>query len=250
MKHIFFSFLLFFTLASPALASFTPTTIEIVDDIVNIADVTYPDCYEVYLPETIEAQNYFDGSEQCVDSSYNGQTWADVVGDADGDSFDGTYHLVLVNDAIGGNMALAACYLLTYEQCLEDASYQGVTINVVFGVVEPPAASGGFSGMLDEGETAYSNVTGESMGASVSWAGDNFIKPFIGSGLHVLFTLRHWIMALLVIYFLVFVVFSKRGMWVDRGVVVGYAFDKVDHPFKKDPVNAMKTQAERKKLLK
>jgi hypothetical protein len=42
-------------------------------------------------------------------------------------------------------------------------------------------------------------TTGFEMGDVVTWAGDNLIKLFIGSGLAVLYSLRGWIVALVII---------------------------------------------------
>jgi hypothetical protein len=42
-------------------------------------------------------------------------------------------------------------------------------------------------------------TTGFDVGDVVTWAGDNLIKLFIGSGLAVLYELRGWIVALVII---------------------------------------------------
>ncbi len=63
----------------------------------------------------------------------------------------------------------------------------------------PPEPSGPFSGIIDIGERAYASTTGESLGASVAWAGDNFTKPFLGSAFALIYYLRWWIVALLII---------------------------------------------------
>lgn len=47
--------------------------------------------------------------------------------------------------------------------------------------------------------TGFASTTGFSISSVVDWAGDNLIKLFIGSGLSVLYELRYWIVALVII---------------------------------------------------
>lgn len=58
---------------------------------------------------------------------------------------------------------------------------------------------GAFITMVSEGDTVMTTVTGENMGAGVSWVGENFIKLFIGSGLALLSSMIGWIVALVII---------------------------------------------------
>jgi hypothetical protein len=66
------------------------------------------------------------------------------------------------------------------------------------------APTNGFIGILNSGETVFQNTTGATMGATVAWAGDSFIKIILGSGLAVLLALRYWIVALIIISLVVY----------------------------------------------
>lgn len=53
--------------------------------------------------------------------------------------------------------------------------------------------------LITTAESGFSSTTGMSVSSVVTWAGDNLIKLFIGSGLSVLYELRYWIVALVII---------------------------------------------------
>ena len=53
--------------------------------------------------------------------------------------------------------------------------------------------------MLSSATSTFMTTTGFDVGDVVTWAGDNLIKLFIGSGLAVLYELRGWIVALVMI---------------------------------------------------
>jgi hypothetical protein len=53
--------------------------------------------------------------------------------------------------------------------------------------------------LITTAESGFSSTTGFSVASVVTWAGDNLIKLFIGSGLSVLYELRYWIVALVII---------------------------------------------------
>ena len=61
-----------------------------------------------------------------------------------------------------------------------------------------------FTKMVNNAETGFASTTGFSVASAVGWSGDNIIMLFIGSGLSVLYELRYWIMALVIIYLVVF----------------------------------------------
>jgi hypothetical protein len=54
-------------------------------------------------------------------------------------------------------------------------------------------------GLITTAESGFSSTTGFSVSDVVTWSGDNLIKLFIGSGLSVLYELRYWIVALVII---------------------------------------------------
>jgi len=53
--------------------------------------------------------------------------------------------------------------------------------------------------LIGNATSTFLSTTGFDVSAVVTWAGDNLIKLFIGSGLAVLYELRGWIVALVVI---------------------------------------------------
>jgi hypothetical protein len=72
----------------------------------------------------------------------------------------------------------------------------------------PP--TNGMDTLITTASTGFSTTTGFSISDVVTWAGDNLIKLFIGSGLSVLYNLRYWIVALIVIGAIVY--FAYRAM--------------------------------------
>ncbi len=58
--------------------------------------------------------------------------------------------------------------------------------------------------LITTASTGFASTTGFSVGSVVTWAGDNLIKLFIGSGLAVLYELRYWIVALVIIAAIVY----------------------------------------------
>jgi hypothetical protein len=53
--------------------------------------------------------------------------------------------------------------------------------------------------LISTAETGFASTTGFSVGDVVTWSGTNLIELFIGSGLSVLYELRYWIVALVII---------------------------------------------------
>ena len=53
--------------------------------------------------------------------------------------------------------------------------------------------------LISASEAGFASTTGFSVSSVVDWAGDNLIKVFLGSGLAVLYNLRYWIVALVII---------------------------------------------------
>jgi len=64
--------------------------------------------------------------------------------------------------------------------------------------------------LISDASANFATTTGFSIADVVTWSGDNLIKLFIGSGLAVLYGLRYWIVALIVIGAIVY--FAYRGM--------------------------------------
>lgn len=53
--------------------------------------------------------------------------------------------------------------------------------------------------LVTDASTGFATTTGFSIASVVDWVGDNLITLFIGSGLSVLYNLRYWIVALVII---------------------------------------------------
>ena len=53
--------------------------------------------------------------------------------------------------------------------------------------------------LITSASSGFASTTGFQISDVVTWAGDNLIKLFIGSGLSVLYNLRYWIVALVII---------------------------------------------------
>jgi len=53
--------------------------------------------------------------------------------------------------------------------------------------------------LITTASSGFATTTGFSVASVVTWTGDNLIKLFIGSGLAVLYELRYWIVALVII---------------------------------------------------
>ncbi len=58
--------------------------------------------------------------------------------------------------------------------------------------------------LITEASAGFASTTGFEISDVVVWAGDNLIKLFIGSGLSLLYNLRYWIVALVIISAIVY----------------------------------------------
>lgn len=58
--------------------------------------------------------------------------------------------------------------------------------------------------LISSSTAAFETTTGFGVADVVTWTGDNLIKVFIGSGLAVLYELRYWIVALVIIAAIVY----------------------------------------------
>lgn len=67
-----------------------------------------------------------------------------------------------------------------------------------------PAHAAGLDDLIDDANTGFNTTTGFDIADVVTWSGDNLIKLFIGSGLAVLYNLRYWIVALVIISAIVY----------------------------------------------
>jgi hypothetical protein len=63
--------------------------------------------------------------------------------------------------------------------------------------------------LITNAQAGFASTTGFSMDSVVTWAGDNLIKLWLGSGFALLYSLRYWIAALIVVTAIVF--FSYRA---------------------------------------
>jgi hypothetical protein len=67
--------------------------------------------------------------------------------------------------------------------------------------------------LISSSSAGFLATTGFSVGDVVTWAGDNLIKLFIGSGLSVLYNLRYWIVALVIISAIVYFAYRAFGFF-------------------------------------
>jgi len=62
-------------------------------------------------------------------------------------------------------------------------------------------------------EAAFASTTGFAMSDLVTWTGTNLLQLFIGSGVALLYELRYWIVALIVIGGIVYFGFRAFGFF-------------------------------------
>jgi hypothetical protein len=63
----------------------------------------------------------------------------------------------------------------------------------------PPPPPSGIAGEITAAEAGFSSTTGFDIIGLINWSGTNLVALFVGSGLALLYELRFWIVALLVI---------------------------------------------------
>lgn len=73
------------------------------------------------------------------------------------------------------------------------------------------AFAAGPQDLIDTAEAGFASTTGFSVADTVTWSADNLIKVFIGSGLALLYELRYWILALVIIAAVIYFAFRA---WV------------------------------------
>lgn len=64
--------------------------------------------------------------------------------------------------------------------------------------------------LVSTASAGFASTTGFSIASVVTWAGDNLIKLFLGSMIAVLYELRYWIVALIVIGLVIY--FAYRAL--------------------------------------
>lgn len=111
----------------------------------------------------------------------------------------GTGHVIFMEDY--GSQGAFCGSGQTYDICL--ALGTGI-VNVAPYYVNgtpppPPGPTPSFAGLIAAANTEFGSTTGFSMASAVGWVDDSLIKLFIGSGMAVLYNLRWWIVALLII---------------------------------------------------
>lgn len=61
--------------------------------------------------------------------------------------------------------------------------------------------------LITAADSGFASTTGFSISDLVSWSGDNLIKLFLGSGVAVLYELRYWIVALVILAAIIYFAF-------------------------------------------
>lgn len=67
--------------------------------------------------------------------------------------------------------------------------------------------------LIQTATSSFQTTTGLSMDSLLTWSADNLIKLFIGTGFAVLYTLRYWIVALIVFGAIVYFAFRALGFF-------------------------------------
>ncbi len=108
----------------------------------------------------------------------------------------------------------AGTYVSVYFICTSNNAVPGSIVSAgnhnfsdSFVLTDPPPA--GLPGLISTATTTFASTTGFTVDDGVQWAGTNLIKLFLFSGLAVLYNLRGWIVALLVIASIIY--FSYRA---------------------------------------
>jgi hypothetical protein len=77
-------------------------------------------------------------------------------------------------------------------------------VGVLAGTSQAYAVDPTMQDLITSADTGFTSTVGFNIADVVTWSGDNLIKLFIGSGLAVLYSLRYWIIALVVISAIVY----------------------------------------------
>ena len=85
---------------------------------------------------------------------------------------------------------------------------------VTISTIIPP--SNGFLDMVSLGNSTFSDTASLTAGGLVNWVSESFIVLIIGSGLAVLSALWGWVLALLIIFFLVFFAYRSFRLFVNK----------------------------------
>lgn len=109
----------------------------------------------------------------------------------------GTGHVVFINDYASQSTVCST----DYTTCSSLAV--GIVNDAPFDITDPspppPSPGIGFAGLIDSANSDFASTTGFTIGASVGFVNESLTKLFIGSGLSLLYELRYWIMALIII---------------------------------------------------
>lgn len=121
---------------------------------------------------------------------FDSASWADEI---DGNSLSintaGTYYVEVYD--ITGNITIESYDFVVSE-----------------GIV-PPSVGYGLSGLVENAEGGFSSTTGVTQGAAVTWAGGALIKPFLGSAFSILYYMRYWILAVIIIFLIMYWIYPK-----------------------------------------
>lgn len=193
-----------FSFASPAFATnlnVDPTTFSNGSDSIHIDEYAYTR-FMIYNPDGTVAYTH-------LNSGGGSNSYDFVVGDTINEL--GSFHVVAV--ANGGT---DSCATASYTSCTNSFGHDfdfTVTYNP-----PPPPPPAGVNGLVSDANDAFGSATGFDIPNTVSWVGSSFIGLFIGSGLAVLYNLRWWLIAILIITNIVtwaylYYRYRKTGSW-------------------------------------
>lgn len=123
-------------------------------------------------------------------------------------SIDGTYTFIITRDI---DFTEAQCYadgvnFLSPEEC---AALPGSLVSGQFYI----CGDGSISSVACKSQVGFTETAGFSMNSTGSWMWENLAKPIFGSGLGVLYTLRWYIITIIVLGILIFFAFRYFGFF-------------------------------------
>jgi len=127
-------------------------------------------------------------------------------GDGSFASIVGSFHILIYHFATTtANTSAGDCIDNGYTQCLVDNGAPAVDQIYTFAAASPPPTTDdSLMDWLNTATTTFEQTSGFSIVGVTNWMADNLLKLWAGMGLSVLYTLRYWIVALIIIASILF----------------------------------------------
>ncbi len=162
--------------------SLSPSEISSDSEIISIVVGSPDQAYQVFFPNGNAVPN--------ASATDFGDFFYLLTESAEGSSPKGVYHIVLYQPTADTGECDDGS--LGYQYCINGASYLGIDLTILL-------SDNGLMSLVYYAEDGYRILSGEQLSSSVSWAGNTFYLLWVSSGLSVLYELRHWIVALVII---------------------------------------------------